>query len=193
MHVTRLRLAREDAARCAEQPVHLVEVVDHQIDSSPSGLLPVAEPVGPVRRRGEPQGRDRAGPTELARLDDARELDVLRPEPQHEADHQHPAAPLGRREDRVCVVERERERLLDEDMLPRREGALGDLAMERGRHADVDRLDLRVGEDRVEVDRRLGAHGRGDTGGPLGAGVRRTAFTRRGPRAQRSSRRVPSP
>jgi hypothetical protein len=137
-----------DAARCAEEPVHLVEVVDHQIDCSSSGLLGVAQPIRPVGRGREPHGRYRERPAQLTSLDHPRELDVLRPEPQHQADHQHPAAPLGCREDRVCVVERERERLLDEDMLPRREGALGDLAMEWGRHADVDRLDVRIGEER---------------------------------------------
>ena len=82
---------------------------------------------------------------------------------------------------------RERERLLDEHVLPGREGALGDLAMERCRHADVDRLDLRVGEDRVEVDRRLGAHGRGDTRGPLGAPPGKPPSPVRARRAQRSS------
>ena len=54
-------------------------------------------------------------------------------------------------------------------MLAGVEGALDDLTVERRRHADVDGLDLGIGEDRVEVDGRLGADRRGHARGPLRA------------------------
>ena len=71
-----------------------------------------------------------SGRPELARGDPALQLDVLRPEPQHEPDHEDPAAALGRGQDRLAVLERQRERLLEEDVLACREGLLRDLAME---------------------------------------------------------------
>ena len=71
--------------------------------------------------------------------------------------------------------------------LPASKRALDDLTMERRRHANVDGLDLGIGDDRVEVDGRLGTDGRGHARRSLRARGRRPSSRARGRRARRSS------
>ena len=95
------------------------------------------------------------------------QLDVLRPEAQHEPDHEEAATPLRRGHDRVGVLERQRDRLLEQDVLAGGEGRLGPLAVQRRRQADVDGVDLRVPERRQEIVGQLGADRGRDRGGPV--------------------------
>ena len=75
--------------------------------------------------------------------DDPPQLDVLGPEAQHEADDEQLAGALGRRDDRLGILERERDRLLQQHVLAGGECALGGLAVLRRRQADVDHVDVR--------------------------------------------------
>ena len=97
----------------------------------------------------------------------APELDVLRPEPEDEPDHEELSTPFGRRDDPVGVLEREGDRFLEEDVLLGREGPLGDVTMKRRRQANVDGVDLRVAEDVVELGGQRGAQRLRDLGGAL--------------------------
>ena len=92
-----------------------------------------------------------SGRPELARRDDPAQLDVLGPEAQHEADDEQLAGTLGRGHDRLRVLQRERDRLLEQHVLARRERTLGRLAVQRRRQADVDHVHVAALERRVEV------------------------------------------
>ena len=144
-----------------------VEVVHHQIDADAAGARRVDHPVVPGRWRREPLGARRERPAELARRDDPPQLDVLGPEAQHEADDEQLAGALGRRDDRLGVLERERDRLLQQHVLARGECPLGGLAVLRGRQADVDDVDVVARERRVEVVGRLRSAQGGDARGAL--------------------------
>ena len=162
-----MRRAREHAARRPEQPVHLVEVVDQQVDGDPARPGRVAHPVVPVRRGRQPQRGHRERPAEATVGEPPLQLDVLGPEAQHEPDHEEAAAPLRRRHDCVGVLERQRDRLLEEDVLAGGEGRLGPLTVQRRRQADVDGVDLRVAERRQEIVGQLGADRGRDRGGAV--------------------------
>ena len=95
------------------------------------------------------------------------QLDVLGPETQHEPDHEETPAPLRRGDDRVGVLEGQRDRLLEEDMLAGGDRGLGPLAVERRRQADVDGVHIRVVHRRLQIVGQLGADRGGDAGGPV--------------------------
>ena len=89
------------------------------------------------------------------------------------ADHEaHPRA-VRRRDDGVAIIERERERLLDEQMLavPRREHRVDGVELMRGRH--VDDVDRRIGAQVLDVRVGLGGKFRRETSARLGARVGR--------------------
>ena len=69
--------------------------------------------------------------------------------------------------DRVGVLERQRDRLLEQDVLAGGEGRLGPLAVQRRRQADVDGVDLRVPERRLEIVGQLCADRGRDRSGPV--------------------------
>ncbi len=62
----------------------------------------------------------------------------------------------------VAILERERERLLDEHMLAMLECEDRLIGMEPMRRADIDRLDLGIGAQRLEVGEGLGAEVAGE-------------------------------
>ena len=78
----------------------------------------LGHPVVPVSRRRQPEGRDGARAAELPRRHETLQLDVLGPEAQHHADHEHRVAPGRGGDDRLGVLGRERDGLLQEDVLP---------------------------------------------------------------------------
>ena len=110
---------------------------------------------GDSRMRGH-----RERPAELPVREPPLQLDVLGPEAQHEPDHEEAATPLRGGDDCVGVLERQRDRLLEQDVLAGGEGRLGPLAVQRRRQADVDGVDLRVAERRQEIVRQLCADAR---------------------------------
>ena len=140
-----------DALRCAEKQVQLVEVVHHQVDgSSPvwaGSWIHSPQSAGNESRyaltaRGRP-----ISPAETRRVD----LDVLGEEPDDLGHHERPAARRGRPQDRLGVRLGQRQWLLEQDVLAGGERPLGGVAVERCRQTDVDRVDLRIGEHRLEV------------------------------------------
>ena len=145
----------EDTPRRAEQRRAHVEVVHHQVDADATGARRVDHPVVPARRRREPLRARGERPPELLRLDDPAELRVLGPEAQHEAHHEQLAGALARRDDGLRVLERECDRLLEQHVLARGEGALRRLAVLRRRQADVDDVHVVALQRRVEVVARL--------------------------------------
>ena len=145
--------ACEDAARLPEEQVELVEVVNHEIDGRAAGLDRIADPVRPVGGEGEPVRGDLPHGADLSRGDAPLDLRVLGEETQHEPDHERPPALLGRRENRLPVLDGEGDRLLEQHVLSGGERSLGDLAVHGRRQADVDGVDLRVGEDSVQIGR----------------------------------------
>ena len=96
------------------------------------------------------------------------QLDVLGPEAQHHADHEHHLAPCRCSDDRVSVLARERDRLLEEDALARGERALRVLAVQLRRQADVDGVHVRIPDCGVDISGHLGADRVGHACGPLG-------------------------
>ena len=187
VNVPRLRLAREHAARCAEQPVHLVEVVDHEVHGGTSRLLrspsQSAQSAGGERRqRRDARPADRARPPPRgarARRTRARTAARARPSasgrcarrPRGSRRRPPPSARSASRRRHACGRRRRARRP---------HGG-------RRRHADVDGLDLRVGKDRLEVDGRLGADDRGDACRPARGCSRRRPSPALARRARRSS------
>ena len=86
-----------------------------------------------------PAGRDRERPAQLPSFDDARQPPEFghRPATLHRPSRSRLPRPRCR-EDRVRVFDRECKKLLDETVLARREGALGDFAVQWRRHTDPD-------------------------------------------------------
>jgi hypothetical protein len=68
---------------------------------------------------------------------------------------------------RMIASGRQRDRLLQEDVLAGGERSLGHLAMEQRRQADVDSVELRITDRRVEVGRCLGPDALGNPRGAL--------------------------
>ncbi len=93
-----------------------------------------------------------SGPDELERPQRLGMMEV------HERLDRDPAVPLSRRGDRVDVRHGQGERLLAQDVLARVEGSDRPLGMEAVRQRDVDDVDRRISEERVE--RRRGRRAR---------------------------------
>ena len=74
-------------------------------------------------------------PADLTCGDAPLELDVLGPETKHEADHEDPATPLHSLDDSVRVLRRQRDRLLEEDVLAFAESPLRGLSVKVGGEA----------------------------------------------------------
>ena len=92
---------------------------------------------------------------------------VLGPEPQHEADDQQLAGSLRSRHDRLRILQRERDRLLNQHVLAGGERALGSLAVLGCGQADVDHADVCALEWCVEVVRGIGPAQGGDARGAV--------------------------
>ena len=152
-------------------------------------VRPASRPSRPaataVRRhaRGRPSSPPRPPP----------QLDVLRPEAQHEPDHEQPpvasaAATIASASSAVSAIGFSRR-----TCLPAVERPLGDVAVERRRQADVDGVHLRIEHRRVEIGgsarRRPFGHARGPLEGAPADGLE----TRPAPRALRSSPRAREP
>ena len=128
----------------------------------------LGHPVVPVSRRRQPEGRDGTRAAELPRRHETLQLDVLGPEAQHHADHKHRVAPGRDGDDRLGVLGRERDGLLQEDALARGERALRVLAVERSGQANVDGLDVRIVNRAVEISGHVSADDLGHPCGLLG-------------------------
>ena len=89
------------------------------------------------------------------------------------AGHQMNAGAMRRRDHRAAFIERQRHRLLDQEMLavPGGEHRVADVILMRGR--DIDRLDPRVGAQLLDRGIARGGEIRGKARPGLGAGIRR--------------------
>ena len=177
--------ARRRAAGGPSSAAQHVEVVHHQVDADAAGARRVDHPVVPARRRREALRARRERPAELARLDDPAQLDVLGPEAQHEPDDEQLAGALGRRDDGLGVLERERDRLLEQHVLAGGERALGGLAVLRRRQADVDDVHV-VALERARRGRRVAS-------APHSAATRCGALERARRDGRRPARGRPAP
>ena len=145
--------ARRRAGRCAARarrraaaaraPRELVEVVHHQVDADAAGARRVDHPVVPGRRAARGAARSRASgrpsspeATMLRSSTYSGQKRSTRPTTSSFA------GALGGGDDRLGVLERQRDRLLEQHVLAGREGALGGLAMPGRRQADVDDVDV---------------------------------------------------
>ena len=152
-----LRTARACTVRAGpEQRLELVEVVDHEVDRDAAGLRGVGVPVVPVGRRREAQRRHRlhradgaAGSTSACSSWYSGQKRSTRP------DQQRAAAPARRLEDRLGVLQRQRQRLLQQHVLAGGERALGVLrgaAPSAGRRRPARRGRRRSRRSRSSVD-----------------------------------------
>ena len=129
-----------------------VEVVHHQVDADAAGARRVDHPVVPARRRREPLARS---PRAAARAPPPRRS-AAAPSTRARSAARGPTtsslpARSARRDDGLRVLERERDRLLEQHVLARGERALRRLAVLRRRQADVDDVHVVALERRVEV------------------------------------------
>ncbi len=68
-------------------------------------------------------------------------------------DHEDAIGRLVGPDERLGIFERERDRLLEQDVLASGERRLGHLPVLRGGQADIDRLDAGIGENRLQIIR----------------------------------------
>src|SRR3712207_5249028 len=108
-----------DPLHLAEAPAEEIEVVDHEVDQHAAALAPVGVPVVPAPEERRPPARpydpDRA---EVAGLDHLLHPDVLGEEPDDVPDKEPPLAPLESRQDLPGFLQRSRDGLLEEQVLP---------------------------------------------------------------------------
>ena len=126
-------------------------VVDVQIEHRPADLsrvVEVGQPGGigddPLEMPAEQLAVLAAGDRLVGEL-------VLGEERQHVADQQQLAGLLGRLDHARGVGRRQRDRLLAEDVLAGLQGGDGHLGVPRRRQADVDHVEVRIGQHLVEV------------------------------------------
>ena len=117
-----------------------IDVVDQQVEGA-AGL-----PNAP--RRGGAAAAEHGGAerAEAAVEEGVAERDVFGPEADHLRGHENAAALLGLGDDAVGGGAVERHRLLDEDVLAGAQGVDGDALVQSGGKADIDCVDIGVGE-----------------------------------------------
>ena len=142
-----------DRQRCAEDPIQCVVVVDHHVDDGAAREIGAAEQRRPGGKRLPARGKRRARRAQLTAGHLPRDLDVLGPEAE-DVSHHEDAVGFGR-EALQCprIVERESDWLLQQDVFARRERGLRRRPVLRRGEADVDGVDVRVGDDLREVVR----------------------------------------
>lgn len=151
----RRQATREDAnRRRAHQPGRQVDRVDAVVDDVATAALDLQLPRAPAARPQVPgieRRMQRAGLADRTLPDRIRDLQMDRLEAGRLPEQQrHPGA-LDGFEHRLDLVQAQGDRLLEVDRLPglRRGDGDGSVAVRRG--ADVDRVDRRVAQHRVEV------------------------------------------
>jgi hypothetical protein len=157
----------------AEDEPPQVEVVDGAVEERAAGVLTLRLPpdlqVEDGVREGAADGLDAAEPAAPHDLSGALHVPVAA---EVVADEHPERRARGALDDPVGLLERRRERLLEEEVLARVERGDRELGVRGRRRADRDRVDRAVAEQRLDVDRACPGPAPSGLGRALRRGVR---------------------